>query len=53
MKDNQFDLHLCGDYQYTLFVAGYAEIMGYTGQAKELTMVQHALRSRLSRIAMP
>ena len=38
MKDNQFELHLCGDYRYTLFAAGYAEIMGYTGQAKELTI---------------
>lgn len=38
MKDNQFELHLCGDYRYALVANGSAEIGQYTGQAKELTV---------------
>lgn len=38
MRDNPSEIHLCGDYQYTLFSDGSAEITRYTGQAEELTI---------------
>lgn len=38
MRDNPSEMHLCGDYQYTLFSDGSAEITRYTGQAEELTI---------------